>query len=451
MLFSSLTFLVWFFPAVILLHLILPFKWRNPFLLFASLFFYAWGEVRYLPLLIFMLIADWFFGLMVGKGDNPYRKLWLIASVVFNIGILAYYKYTDFILGNIGLSAFAPTMVMPLGISFFTFQITSYVIDVYRRDIPTEKNLVNVMTYTLLFPQLIAGPIVLYSQVRNEMLSRSLTSCQMEKGMVIFITGLAGKVLLANPLGALFQNIISMPGASAPSMWLATALSAMQLYFDFAGYSAMAIGMGHMLGFTFPKNFDHPFAARSIREFWSRWHMTLGTWLRQYLYIPLGGSRKGKGRTFVNLFISWFVSGLWHGADWMWVSWALWFFVLVMLEKNWLGPWLYKHPGWGWFYTQLAFMLGMVIISYDSFTASFHHFTRMFSMNFSTDILYLLSGNWLLFLLSALCCVPATFNVMNRLMSRLPAFRIGIMGALMVLSIAALVNEAYNPFIYFRF
>lgn len=451
MLFSSLTFLVWFLPAVILIHLVLPAKARNPFLLLASLFFYAWGEIIFLPLIVSLLVANWFFGLMVNHQKNSVRRFWMAMTILVNIGFLVYFKYTKFIMGNVGLSAFAPEVVMPLGISFFTFQITSYVVDVYRRDIPVERSLVNVMTYTILFPQLIAGPIVLYSQVRNEMISRQITPSQLEKGMMVFITGLASKVLLANPIGALFQEIIAAPNPSSPALGLAAILAAFQVYFDFAGYSSMAIGMGHMLGFKFPQNFNHPFVARSVRDIWGRWHMTLGTWLREYIYIPLGGNRKGRLRTYINLFLVWFASGLWHGADWLWVSWLMWFFVLSLLERTRFGPFIDRHPRLGWLYTQTAFVLGIILISYSNFSDGFHHMKEMLSFRFSTDILYILSSNGLLILVAFLCCVPVVIKKAQQVLERMVSLRLLAMGLLLVLCLAALVNEAYNPFIYFRF
>lgn len=409
--------------------------------------------MRYLPLIMTVLIANWFFGLRIGdeSSKRKYQKLWMILAVCFNIGILVFYKYIGFLMGIFGLSEFAPQISMPLGISFYTFQITSYVIDVYRKKIPVERNMINVMTFIILFPQLIAGPIVLYSDVRREMQGRKIKLEDLEKGMTVFIVGLASKVLLANPLGALFEDIMSRTTASAPAIWLATGASVFQLYFDFAGYSSMAIGMGHMMGFQFPQNFNHPLSARSMRDFWRRWHMTLGTWLRDYVYIPLGGSKGKPGRTTLNLLIVWTLSGLWHGADWNHLFWGLWFFLFVALERGKFGNWIQRHRGLGLFYTQLVFFFSLPLFSYSKVQQALDHYERMFSAGFGTDILYLLRGNGILILIACIFCAPSVFNFLGKVFHQRPILRVLSMSVLLLLCIAALVNEAYNPFIYFRF
>lgn len=451
MLFSSLTFLLWFLPLVLIIHFALPQRLRNGFLLLASLFFYAWGEISYLPLILVVLILNVFFGILIDRSEGRLRKAMMILAVVFNIGTLVFYKYSGFLMGVVGLSAYAPAVTMPLGISFFTFQITGYVIDVYRKKIPAEKNVISVMTFIVLFPQLIAGPIVLYTHVRNELRSRTITLEGLEEGMTLFIAGLGAKVLLANPLGALYQDILGTPTASAPAMWLATLASVLQLYFDFAGYSIMAIGMGQMMGFRFPQNFNHPLSARSMRDFWRRWHITLSAWLRDYVYVPLGGSRKGEGRTILNLFIVWFLSGFWHGADWNHILWGLWFFVFISLERTRFGPFIESRPRLGLLYAQIVFFLSLPLFSYSSLAESGQHFARMFSPVFHTDVLYYLRGNGVLILIALLFCAPSVFRFIHALFEKHTALRVVMMGALMLLSVAALVNEAYNPFIYFRF
>lgn len=451
MLFSSLTFLIWFLPIVLIIHFVLPQRLRNGFLLLASLFFYAWGEIAYLPLILTVLVFNVIFGILIDRCEGRARRLLMILAVVFNIGTLMFYKYSGFLMGVIGLSAYAPSVTMPLGISFFTFQITGYIIDIYRKKIPAEKNVINVMTFIVLFPQLIAGPIVLYTDVQNEMRKRTITASDLEKGMTIFIAGLGAKVLLANPMGALYQDILSIKSASAPAMWLATLASVLQLYFDFAGYSSMAIGMGHMMGFKFPQNFNHPLSARSMRDFWRRWHMTLGAWLRDYVYVPLGGSRKGTRRTIINLFFVWFLSGFWHGADWNHILWGLWFFMFIALEKTAFGPWIAQRPRLGLLYAQFVFFLSLPLFSYSSLSESGDHFARMFSPVFSTDVLYYLRGHGVLLIIAMIFCMPSVFHFFNQLFARSKIARIALMTSVMVLSLAALVNEAYNPFIYFRF
>lgn len=451
MLFSSLTFLIWFLPFVLIIHFVLPQRLRNGFLLLASLFFYAWGEMHYLPLIVAVLFLNVLFGILIDKSEGKIRKAMMVLGVVFNIGTLVFYKYSGFLMGIIGLSDYAPAVSMPLGISFFTFQITGYIIDVYRKRIPAEKNVISVMTFIVLFPQLIAGPIVLYKDVREELRTRVISPEALERGMTIFIAGLGAKVLLANPLGSLYQDILRTPDASAPAMWLATLASVLQLYFDFAGYSSMAIGMGHMLGFRFPQNFNHPLSARSMRDFWRRWHITLSTWLRDYVYVPLGGSRRGEGRTILNLFIVWFLSGFWHGADWNHILWGLWFFVFIALERSPFGPWIEARPRLGLLYAQLVFFFSLPLFSYSNLLESVQHFSRMFAPVFGTDILYYLRSNGLLIAIALLFCAPSVFRHIQSWFSRSAPLRVLVIGGVMLLSIAALVNEAYNPFIYFRF
>ncbi|NLX83809.1 MAG: MBOAT family protein [Clostridiales bacterium] len=451
MLFSSLTFLIWFLPIVLVIHFVLPQRLRNGFLLLASLFFYAWGEIAYLPLIVVVLVLNVIFGMLIDQSANRTRTVMMTLAVMFNIGTLVFYKYSGFLMGIIGLSAYAPSVTMPLGISFFTFQITGYIIDVYRKEIPAEKNFINVMTFIVLFPQLIAGPIVLYTDVHREMRERSITAADLERGMTIFIAGLGAKVLLANPLGALNQDILSIRSASAPAVWLATGASVLQLYFDFAGYSSMAIGMGHMMGFKFPQNFNHPLSARSMRDFWRRWHMTLGGWLRDYVYIPLGGSHKGARRTVLNLFFVWFLSGFWHGADWNHILWGLWFFIFVALERTSFGTWIDQRPKLGLLYAQTIFFLSLPLFSYSSLHEAGAHFARMFTPVFDTDVLYYLRGHAVLFLIAIAFCMPSVFRLFNQLFEKRPFVRILMMSCVMILCLAALVNEAYNPFIYFRF
>lgn len=451
MLFSSLTFVVWFLPVVIVVHRLLPFRFKNLFLLCASVFFYAWGEIAYVPLVLVSMGLNYGFGLMVARGTPGRRRLWLVLSVLFNFGALVYFKYAGFFLNVVGLGAFDPGVTMPLGISFYTFQTQGYVVDVYRGKVPPEKNIISLMTFILLFPQLIAGPIVLYTDVRNELKVRTLPAETMDRGMAQFIIGLSSKVLLANPLGALAASVAAQPNSSAPAMWLGTLAGVFQLYFDFAGYSQMAIGMGNMLGFRFPKNFDHPLAANSMRGFWRRWHMTLGVWLRDYIYIPLGGSRCGRLRTVFNLFVVWFLSGLWHGADYNHILWGLWFFVFVALERGRFGAFVDRHPRFGFAYTQLAFLLAWPLFHYSLLAETASHYARMFTPAFATDVLYLLRGNAVLLMLAALCCAPAFLRRVSAWMQRSPALRVASLTTLLLLCMAALVNEAYNPFIYFRF
>ena len=451
MLFSSLTFLIWFLPTVLIVHTLLPQRWRNAFLLCASVFFYAWGEIRYVPLVLLSMTLKYFFGLQEGSGKRGKRKFWLVVSVLFNFGALVYYKYAGFLMDVLGLGAWAPVVVMPLGISFYTFQTQGYVVDVFRGKVPPEKNAINLMTFILLFPQLIAGPIVLYTDVAKELKVRPFLPEYFEKGMGQFIMGLAAKVLLANSLGALTEQVTLRAASSAPALWLATLAGVLQLYFDFAGYSQMAIGMGNMLGFRFPKNFDFPLSATSMRAFWRRWHMTLGVWLRDYVYIPLGGSRGKPWRTFLNLFVVWLFSGLWHGAYYNHVLWGLWFFLWIALERTRYGTFVDAHPGYGFVYTQLMFLIAWPLFHYSVPADALHHFTRMFSTVWSTDVLYLLRDHGVLLLIAVIACLRPVARHAAEWGRRWPVLRVAAGLTVLILCLAALVNENYNPFIYFRF
>lgn len=451
MLFSSLTFLIWFLPAVLAAHALLPARWRNAFLLCASVFFYAWGEIRYVPLVLASMALNYGFGIGAGAGSRARRRCWLVVSVLFNFGALVYFKYAAFFMEAVGLGAWAPVVTMPLGISFYTFQTQGYIVDVFRGKIKPERHPVRLMTFILLFPQLIAGPIVLYTDVRRELRYRPLVPERMEQGMRQFVTGLASKVLLANPLGALTAQVTARAASSAPAMWLATLAGVLQLYFDFAGYSLMAIGIGSMLGFRFPRNFDFPLSARSMRAFWRRWHMTLGTWLRDYVYIPLGGSRGTRARTTLNLLAVWLFSGLWHGADYNHVLWGLWFFVCVALERTRYGAFVDAHPWYGLAYTQLAFLIAWPLFHYSVPADALGHFTRMFAGSWSTDVLYLLRDHAVLLLIAALCCIRPAARRVSAWGDRLPWLRVLAVLTVLALCVATLVNERYNPFIYFRF
>lgn len=451
MLFSSLTFLVWFLPAVILLHAVMPKRARNAFLLAASVFFYAWGEIRYVPLVLLSMGLNCVFGLGAASGRRGLRNASLIGSILVNIGALVYFKYAAFFLTAVGLGRIAPAVVLPLGISFYTFQTQAYVIDVWRKKVPPEKNFVDYATFILLFPQLIAGPIVLYTDVRRELKQRSVDAAGLEAGMTTFIVGLSSKVLLANPLGALWDSVQTLAGPSSVAAWLGIIAFGLQIYFDFAGYSLMAIGMGRMLGFRFPKNFDHPYASRSIREFWRRWHMTLGGWFREYVYIPLGGSRKGSGRTVVNLFIVWGLTGLWHGASWNFVAWGLWFFVFLVLERFAIGGWLDRHRRWGLVYTLAVVFVGWALFAHDSLGEAWTYVQRMFAFAPGGDWMFPLRGNAVLLGVAVVACVPGVMRRAGGWLEKHALVRAVVMLGALVLCIAGLVSADYNPFLYFRF
>ena len=350
MVFSSILFLFRFFPIAMLVYYIAPRRYKNLVLLVESLVFYSWGEVRYFPIMIASILVDF----IASNGIEKHRqskgacRAFLTLSVVFNLGMLGFFKYTNFLLLNLGaltgLSFPALSLTLPLGISFYTFQTMSYTIDVYRGKVPAERNIVDFGAFVVLFPQLIAGPIVRYTDVNRELKSRVITLDGVQEGIDIFIRGLGRKVLIANNIGALWTEVSAMnfEVISTPLAWLGILAYTFQIYFDFSGYSQMAIGLGRMLGFRFPRNFDDPYIAKSVTEFWRRWHMTLGSWFREYLYIPLGGNRCSFPRQVFNLFVVWAATGLWHGASWNFVLWGLYFFVFLVLEKAFLRPRLEK-------------------------------------------------------------------------------------------------------------
>lgn len=345
MVFSSILFLFRFMPAAFAIYYLVPRRFKNFTLLVLSLIFYSWGEAKYFPIMIASIVVDYTAsGLIESHRDNKLIcRLGLIYSMVFNLGMLGFFKYTNFFVGNLnalfGLSLPTISFVLPLGISFYTFQTMSYTIDVYLGKVKAERNIIDFGAFVVLFPQLIAGPIVRYTDINRELKERQINLPQIQDGIKLFILGLGSKVLIANNVGALWTEIEAIGAVegflsiSTPLAWMAVFAYSLQIYFDFSGYSLMAIGLGKMLGFEFPKNFDFPYISRSFGEFWRRWHMTLGAWFREYLYIPLGGNRVSKPRLYFNLFVVWAATGFWHGASWNFVFWGLFFFVTQVVER----------------------------------------------------------------------------------------------------------------------
>ncbi len=453
MVFSSLSFLLYFLPPVILIHLFLPKRLQNPFLFFASLFFYTWGDARFVPLFFGLLAADWGCGLLLEKAEKPgVRRCLLALGVLANMGSLFLFKYARFFFDILGWDAPASfASALPLGISFFTFQATGYLADVYRKQTKPEKNLFSFGTFLFMFPQLIAGPIVRYSDLSKALHEKRRQEAQaLEAGMALFIGGLAAKVLLANPLGAFAGEMRKLMEADTLCAWLYMLCYSLQIYFDFMGYSVMAVGMGRMLGFSFPRNFNHPYAASSVTDFWRRWHITLSGWFRDYVYIPLGGNRRCAGRTVLNMLIVWSLTGFWHGASWEFILWGLWYFLMLVADKYLLER--LKAPG-----------ILRRLVMYVSVGVGW----MMFSANGAENILPMLKSLvvfrreghalfWLremapLLAVSALCCVPAAVNGGKRLVKRYAWLRFAGMLALLLISLAALTKSSYNPFLYFRF
>lgn len=468
MVFSSLTFLYLYLPVVLLIYYLVPKQTRN-FVLFVSGFlFYAWGEPVYIFLMTFTVLLDYTCGRVMSRlGDNDKARFRvLLVSIIINLSILMVFKYNSFVVQNInallGLSIKDPNIALPIGISFYTFQSMSYTIDLYRRKVPEQKSFVNYAAYVSMFPQLVAGPIVRYGDVQRELQKRKVSVLNLGDGAGIFIRGLAKKVLLANNVGALWTRIKEIPASelSVATAWFGILAFTMQIYFDFSGYSDMAIGMGRMLGFKFPKNFDYPYVSKSITEFWRRWHMTLGTWFREYVYIPLGGNRKGALRLVLNVLIVWMLTGLWHGASWNFALWGLYYGLLLIIEKLFLSKVLKKIPfSITRLYTFLLVVLGWVLFEFTEISQIVAYYGAMFGTEgrpvADGTFRYLFSSYWLAFFVSIFMSVDWTEKLALRIYRRRPAVAKGIAIALqvimMLLCTAYLVDATYNPFLYFRF
>ena len=458
MVFSSILFLFRFLPAAMLLYYITPRRAKNLMLMLVSLFFYSWGEPKYFPIMIISVVLDYSMGRIIEahRGNRTVCRLALLGSLVGNLGMLMFFKYTDFFIGNFnnwfGLSIPLLKLTLPLGISFYTFQTLSYTIGVYRGDFPAERNIIDFGAFVVLFPQLIAGPIVKYADISHELKHRTINLARITEGVKIFTFGLAKKVLIANNLGAFWQEVqqLGFSNLSTPLAWLGILAFAFQIYFDFSGYSQMAIGLGKMLGFEFPQNFNFPYISKSITEFWRRWHMTLGSWFREFLYIPLGGNRVGPVRLYFNLFVVWFVTGFWHGADWNFILWGLYFFVLLCLEKAFLKKWLDRHPVVATVYALFFILMGWVLFAITDLGQMGVFFSRLFVPSAGVGALYYLRNYALVFLIAGVCSTPL-IEKLYRQIQRVKWLDIAVILLLFLLSVAYLVDGTYNPFLYFRF
>lgn len=466
MVFSSTIFLCVYLPLVLLGYYICPKKGRNLFLLIVSLVFYAWGEPKYVFLMIFSILVNYIFGRLMDKHrENKKRlKLMLVLSVVIDLGLLSVFKYTDFIITNVnaifGANFDLLNIALPIGISFYTFQAMSYTIDVYRDDVRVQKNLIDFGMYITMFPQLIAGPIVRYADVQDQLAERSVTTADFSEGVMRFVVGLGKKVLLANQMGAVWSDIYALGGdVSALMAWTGAIAYTFQIYFDFSGYSDMAIGLGRMFGFKFPENFRYPYQSVSITDFWRRWHITLSTWFKEYLYIPLGGNRRGLARQALNLLIVWSLTGFWHGAGWNFVMWGLYYFVILFIEKLFLLKALDKLPKFfRHVYALLLIIIGWVIFASDDVSVLLPYLGSMFGANGAIggmDVYTLLTKAVLLII----CCIASTelpkklFLSAAGAMNEKAAFTLKsvLTIALLALSMILLIGDSYNPFLYFRF
>ncbi len=445
----------------------MPKKAKNIVLFISGFIFYAWGEPFYIVIMIISTIIDYTAGRFMDKFDDreKMRTVFLLVSVIMNLSLLAVFKYSSFFITNInflfGTSFTDPNLPLPIGISFYTFQSMSYTIDLYMRNIKVQKNIINFTSYVTLFPQLVAGPIVRYEDVANEIDHRTITTSKIAEGIGIFVKGLGKKVILANNIGLVWAQVKAMgyDNISVATAWIGILAFTFQIYYDFSGYSDMAIGLGKMFGFNFPQNFNYPYVSKSISEFWRRWHITLGSWFRSYVYIPLGGNRKGLPRTVINLLIVWVLTGFWHGASWNFVFWGLYFGILIIIERLGWGKVLAKLPAIvSRLYTFILVVIGWVFFDIDGMKPAFNYLKAMFGSNgvvIDTTAKYLIGTSLLIFVI----CIIASTEIIKKIYTKLnsldgnviqyaiPVFQLIIM----LISTAFLVNATYNPFIYFRF
>ncbi len=459
MIFSNIFFLVRFLPIVLLIYYIVPYKFKNGIITISSLIFYSWGEIKYFPIMIASTVVDFFASRTIEKhrDNKKIMNICMAISVCFNLGSLLFFKYTDFFITNInnlfGTSIPLLHITLPLGISFYTFQTMSYTIDVYRNKVSAEKNIINFSAFVTMFPQLIAGPIVKYTDINKKLNTYEgrITLDEINEGIKLFIFGLGKKVLIANNVGALWTDIESLGFAvGSPLAWLGIIAYTLQIYFDFSGYSLMAIGLGKMLGFDFPMNFNWPYISKSITEFWRRWHITLGSWFREYVYIPLGGNRKGLKRQILNMFIVWFLTGFWHGADWNFMFWGLYYFALLTIEKAFLLDHLKKHPILSRFYTLIAVVIGWTIFYITDIPTLWNFVVTLFSFTPDARFGYYFNSYIISIIIGVLCSSTLTLKFYNKFKDN-NFIMIPLLLVITILSIAYLVDSTYNPFIYFRF
>ena len=478
MVFSGIPFLYYFLPCVLLAYFAVPKPFKNFVLLIFSLLFYAWGEPVYVFLMLFSIVLGYVTGILLEKSMHkgwrvvtPGRTL--AGSVFVFAGLFVFFKYTDFFISNIngltGSDIPLPEIALPIGISFYTFQIISYLVDVYRGEVPAQKNFISLAAYVAMFPQLIAGPIVRYKEVAKQLKERKTTWEMAEAGITRFIIGLSKKILIANELGELCSLFRESQDKSTLFYWLYAVAFMLHIYFDFSGYSDMAIGLGRIFGFAFPENFKYPYIAGSITEFWRRWHMTLGTWFRDYVYIPLGGNRVAKGKWFRNIFVVWMFTGIWHGAAWNFLFWGLYFAVLLIIEKKGLLELLAKSRWFKHVYTLFFVLISFVIFNAPDMWTAFQDIGRLFGAGdlpfVSTEAIYYLKSYGITVLVGIIGCMPVLAWIADKLVQKnvQEPGKCAVLDAvsyiakpvllitLVVLSTAYLVDGSFNPFLYFRF
>ena len=465
MVFSSTDFLLWFLPFCTVVYLLARKQSKNLVLLFFSIVFYAYGSMEtpaYLYLILISVVVNWIVGMLIGREDR-FKKLYLTIGLLWDFGCLFVFKYLDFFISNVnripGVHLPLSHLILPLGISFFTFQIASYLIDVYRGDVDVEYDLVDLGTYILMFPQLIAGPIVRFSDVQKQLHRRKVRKKMFLDGVQLFVIGLGKKVLIADRLGDLWRDLqdVGYDSISTKAAWMGIIAYSMELYFDFSGYSQMAIGMGKMFGFKFPQNFNHPYLSTTMTEFWRRWHMTLGSWFKEYVYFPLGGNRKGRGRMYFNMFVVWTLTGFWHGADWNFILWGMLLFVLLSLEKAFYGKFLTKHAVLGHLYMLFWIPMSWLLFAISNLKQLSVYFSKLYGYGepalFKDDYVkyFGLYGKWLI--IGLLFCTALPENIYKRLKrSQHPyAYTFPIIAVILGLAGYCIYQQMSDTFMYFRF
>jgi len=466
MVFSSIVFLYIFLPIMLLLYFIVPSKFKNAIMILASLVFFAWGEIRYILIMLLLAVMDFFCGKKITKyyDNKKKRLLYLLIDVIVNLLILFFFKYADFIISNIntvtGLNIPLLNIPLPIGVSFNTFQSLSYIIDVYRGTVKCEKSFYNYLTYTTLFPQIIAGPIVRYETVDEELETKNISMNNFSMGMKKFIIGLSKKVLIENNVGALW-HVIEMGNYSELSVlfaWTGIIAFALQIYFDFSGYSDMAIGLAKIFGMEFDENFNYPYISRSITEFWRRWHITLSSWFKDYIYIPLGGNRKGFAKQIRNILIVWFLTGAWHGASWNFILWGVYFGVILILEKLFILKLLEKLPKIiRHLYSIVLILVGWAIFAFEDLSKVINYIKAMFTNNiiYNSEALYYFNNYIFIIVIGIICSIPLWKKLKEKIDSKNSktlefVTTLGYV-AILILSTASLVTDSFNPFLYFRF
>lgn len=462
MVFSSLTFLYYFLPILLMVYFLIPNKYRNIILLIFSLAFYIYGEPKYIIILLLSCIVNYIASKLMIK-HKKYKKIILVLALIYNIGQLFYFKYMDFFLQNInslfGTNIALFQIIMPLGISFFTFQAISYIVDVYKGKVKPANNFLKFATYLTLFPQLVAGPIVRYEEVETELNSRKHSFDLFASGVKRFVIGLSKKVIIANTLGMLCSSLSNMEVSTVVSSWLNAISFTLQIYFDFSGYSDMAIGLGLMFGFHILENFNYPLIAKSITDFWRRWHISLSSFFKDYVYIPLGGNRVSILKWIRNIFIVWFLTGFWHGAAWNFILWGIYFAILLMIEKLFIGKYLEKTKCLKYIYTILLVIISFTIFNANSLNEVILNLKNMFFLNnlnlWNNETFYYIRSYGVILILAIICSTPLLKNILHKLQKKVPKIvdilePITILGLSVVIT-SYLVDSSFNPFLYFRF